>query len=120
MKPLYLKAGYASPQCSKTFLISKKGKIGPHNPVATSLKIRFTLGFLQLKHAVGSLQPHGPTAFWFGLKLAGHFKPPTNFGGVSVLHPTQHPQTTPLGLFGLDQIKHGSWVQTYIDIYIHM
>jgi hypothetical protein len=69
MKPLYLKAGHDSPRCSKTVLISKKGQIGPHNPVATSLKIRFTLGFLQLKHAVGSLQPHGPTAFWFGLNL---------------------------------------------------
>jgi hypothetical protein len=47
-------------------------------------------------------------------QLAGHFKPPTNFGGVSLLHPTQDPQTTPVGLFGLDQIKHGSWVQTWM------
>jgi hypothetical protein len=71
MRPLYIKAGHASPRCSKTFLISKKGKISTHNPVATSLKIRFTVGSLQLKHEVGSLQPHGPTAFWFGLNLQG-------------------------------------------------
>jgi hypothetical protein len=53
---LYIKAGHASPQCSKTFLISKKGKIGPHNSLTTSLKIQFT---------TGSLQRCGPTAFYF-------------------------------------------------------
>ncbi len=111
IRPLYLKAGHASPQCSKTFLISKKGKIGPHNSVTTSLKIRFTMGSLQLKHAVGSLQPQGPTAFWFGLNLQVTSNPVQTLQ-VSVLHPRQDPQTPPLGLFGLDQIKHGSWVQT--------
>jgi hypothetical protein len=42
-------------------------------------------------------------------QLAGHFKSPTNFAGVSVAS-THDPQTPPFGLFGLDKIKHGSWV----------
>jgi len=80
MRPLYIKAGHASPQCFKTVLISKKGKISTRNSVATSLKIRFTVGSLQLKHEVGSLQPHGPTAFWFGLNLQDTSNPLQTFG----------------------------------------
>jgi len=109
VKPLYLKAGDASPQCSKTFLICKKRKIGPHNSITTSLKIRFTIASLQLKDAVGSLQWHGPMAFRFGVNLLVTSNPLQTLR-VSVLHPTHDPQTPPFGLFGLDKIKHGSWV----------
>jgi len=39
IRPLNLKAGHASPQCSKTFIISKSGTIGPHNSVTTLMKM---------------------------------------------------------------------------------
>ncbi len=39
IRPLNLKAGHASPQCSKTFVISKNGKIGAHNSVTTLMKM---------------------------------------------------------------------------------
>ncbi len=72
IRPLYIKTGHASPQCSKTFLISKKGKIGPHNSLRTSLKMRFTIGL----PTVGSLQPHGPTVFWFEVSTCRSLQTP--------------------------------------------
>jgi hypothetical protein len=105
IRPLYIKAGHASPQCSK-----KRQNCPPqfcYNFTENSGHNRLP--------AVGSLQPHGPTDFWFGVWV--NLQATSNSLQtlrVSVLHPTQAPQTPPLGLFGLDQIKHRSWVQTCI------
>jgi hypothetical protein len=90
IRPLHIKAGHASPQCSKTFLISKKCKIGPHNSVTTSLKIRFTISSLQL-------DPCNHMELWLfclECQLAGHFKSPTNFVGISVASHTGPSNTT--------------------------
>jgi hypothetical protein len=52
------------------------------------------------------------TAFWFGLNLQGTSNSLQALGVSVSWIPHSLPQTPPAGPFGLDQIKHRSWVQT--------